>query len=357
MACSRDVLKESQEESKEIDKGDAITTTSLQPELFFKMSHDVYNYGEGLMGKVAADNSHKWIFRDPLEQDISFLSAWQGSVDSYPRTWEAQFKAGIQTIAIIAVGEGLLQLGSTKKVSQDLDFVLMLQRKFNYLQSIPGVFAQHPMGDVQRGPTPASRVENNEVEGQISEKLNVNLRSSNPSIRKAQQPPPPHLSGIKRPLEAEHDPSYKLPRPLAAPLNQPPNSAAVVPSMSSLQALLSKLPAVTSLPSYGDLTSGNMDPSVIYRKAPSPTLNTTETTPMMSRSLLYAVARSVDGNCAADNNNNNTLLMGRPVGMLPTPAGDWPPPSGARRALLRPQQDATFDEFEAYNSVFGEIIS
>ncbi|XP_012699544.2 uncharacterized protein LOC101756395 [Setaria italica] len=36
----------------------------LQPELFFKMSHDIYNYGEGLIGKVAADHSHKWVFQE-----------------------------------------------------------------------------------------------------------------------------------------------------------------------------------------------------------------------------------------------------------------------------------------------------
>ncbi|BBN13081.1 hypothetical protein MPTK1_6g00620 [Marchantia polymorpha subsp. ruderalis] len=60
------------------------------------MSHEVYNYGEGLMGKVAADNSHKWVYREPLEHEISFLSPWHGSLDPHPRTWEAQFKAGIQ---------------------------------------------------------------------------------------------------------------------------------------------------------------------------------------------------------------------------------------------------------------------
>jgi len=36
----------------------------------------------------------------------------------HPRTWEAQFKSGIQTIAVVAVQEGVLQLGSTKKVMQ-----------------------------------------------------------------------------------------------------------------------------------------------------------------------------------------------------------------------------------------------
>ncbi|KAK7274727.1 hypothetical protein RIF29_15824 [Crotalaria pallida] len=54
----------------------------LQPELFFKMSHEIYNYGEGLIGKVAADHSHKWIYKEPNDQEINFLSAWHNSADS-----------------------------------------------------------------------------------------------------------------------------------------------------------------------------------------------------------------------------------------------------------------------------------
>ena len=150
---------------------------AMNPELFFKMSHEVYNYGEGyvvtslppptptlqtlstlfhnlssnnplacrMMGKVAVDNSHKWVYKEPLENEISFLSPWHASLDpvssssspshqcswllswgflskflvfilQHPRTWEAQFKSGIQTIAVVAVQEGVLQLGSTKRV-------------------------------------------------------------------------------------------------------------------------------------------------------------------------------------------------------------------------------------------------
>lgn len=118
----------------------------MQPELFFKMSHEVYNFGEGLIGKVAADNSHKWVYKEPLEGDgHDYPSSWaQGGLDPQPRTWEAQFRSGVETIAIVAVKEGVIQLGSLKKTCEDLNFVLFLQRKFNYLQSIPGVFAVHP---------------------------------------------------------------------------------------------------------------------------------------------------------------------------------------------------------------------
>nr|ACG34888.1 hypothetical protein [Zea mays] len=69
----------------------------LQPELFFKMSHDIYNYGEGLIGKVAADHSHKWVFKEPQEHETSnLISSWSNPADSHPRTWEAQFQCGIQ---------------------------------------------------------------------------------------------------------------------------------------------------------------------------------------------------------------------------------------------------------------------
>ncbi|TKY58616.1 Transcription factor MYC/MYB N-terminal [Spatholobus suberectus] len=116
----------------------------LQPELFFKMSHEIYNYGEGLIGKVAADQSHKWIYNESNDQEINLLSSWQNSADSYPRTWEAQFQSGIKTIALIAVREGVIQLGGVHKVIEDQNYVVLLRRRFNYIESIPGVLLPHP---------------------------------------------------------------------------------------------------------------------------------------------------------------------------------------------------------------------
>ncbi|KAL3514453.1 hypothetical protein ACH5RR_027170 [Cinchona calisaya] len=111
-------------------------------DIFFKMSHEVYNFGEGLVGKVASDNNHKWVFRDcQNENDPSFIPSWNVSIDSQPRAWEAQFNSGIQTIALIAVREGIIQLGSFDKVPEDLNLVISIQRKFSYLQSIPGIYA------------------------------------------------------------------------------------------------------------------------------------------------------------------------------------------------------------------------
>ncbi|KAH7441231.1 hypothetical protein KP509_03G029800 [Ceratopteris richardii] len=150
--CSKSIEFNEENSSRTRDTGyseDRLTAKDMnymQPELFFKMSHEVYNFGEGLIGKVAADNSHKWVYKEPLPGDAhEYPSSWnQGGLDPKPKTWEAQFQGGVQTIALISVKEGVIQLGSLKKTYEDLSFVLFLQRKFNYLQSIPGVFAVHP---------------------------------------------------------------------------------------------------------------------------------------------------------------------------------------------------------------------
>ncbi|XP_030468850.2 protein RICE SALT SENSITIVE 3 [Syzygium oleosum] len=177
----------------------------LQPELFFKMSHEIYNYGEGIIGKVAADYSHKWIHKEPNEQEINFLSAWHNSAESHPRTWEAQFQSGIKTIALIAVKEGVVQLGAVNKVVEDLSYVVLLRKRFSYIESIPGVLLPHPSS------------------------------SSYPNVG---------YSGA--PDGAWHfEANLQPPSDLCDPFNQP---FKITPSMSSLEALLSKLPSVVPPP-------------------------------------------------------------------------------------------------------------
>ncbi|KAG6537478.1 hypothetical protein ZIOFF_002572 [Zingiber officinale] len=87
---------------------------------FSKMSIQLYNYGEGLMGKVASDKCHKWVFKEPSDQcEASITSYWQSSFDA--------------TIAVIQVGHGLLQLGSCKIIAEDLHFVLRMRHMFESL--------------------------------------------------------------------------------------------------------------------------------------------------------------------------------------------------------------------------------
>ncbi|XP_058195192.1 protein RICE SALT SENSITIVE 3-like [Rhododendron vialii] len=190
----------------------------LQPELFFKMSHEIYNYGEGLIGKVAADHSHKWIYKEPNEQEINFLSSWQNSADSQPRTWEAQFQSGIKTIALIAVREGVVQLGSVHKVIEDLSYVVLLRKKFNYIESIPGVLLPHPSSS--------------------SFPFKIDGYSNAPDQQQWHFPSnhilPPHPPTTEIFYDQYH-------------FNYQP-AMRITPSMSSLEALLSKLPSVVPPP-------------------------------------------------------------------------------------------------------------
>ncbi|KAM0007199.1 putative protein RICE SALT SENSITIVE 3 [Helianthus debilis subsp. tardiflorus] len=55
--------------------------------VFSKMSIQLYNYGEGwvvgrLMGKVASDKCHKWVFKEPSECEQSISNHWQSSFDA-----------------------------------------------------------------------------------------------------------------------------------------------------------------------------------------------------------------------------------------------------------------------------------
>ncbi|TXG50314.1 hypothetical protein EZV62_022838 [Acer yangbiense] len=112
----------------------------LPPELFFRMSHEIHNYGEDVFGKVAAERGHICIHSEQHN-----LSALQNSEDLHPKTWRAQFQSGIKTIALIAVDDGhVLQLGAIEKVTEDLSYVIQLQKKFKYLLSIPGFLLPHP---------------------------------------------------------------------------------------------------------------------------------------------------------------------------------------------------------------------
>lgn len=225
----------------------------MNPELFFKMSHEVYNYGEGLMGKVAVDNSHKWVYKEPLENEISFMSPWHASLDPHPRTWEAQFKSGIQTIAVVAVQEGVLQLGSRKRVMEDLSFVLYMQRKFNFLHSIPGVFVPHcASGSGGKRPSPVA------FDGGYGGQGQLTLRSIDEFLAPREPWRPVAMAGVKRPPEAVNLKEYAYLTGFECTSPSPPKalntghtspqgatSPTLLPSMSSLQALLSKLPSVT----------------------------------------------------------------------------------------------------------------
>ncbi|KAF5817529.1 putative transcription factor MYC/MYB [Helianthus annuus] len=154
-------------------------------DIFFKLSHEVYNYGEGLIGKIAADNSHKWVFKDGLnEHDPSFISSWNASIDPQPKAWEFHFNSGIKTIAIISTREGIIQLGSFDKIIEDLNLVLSIRRKFSYLRTIPGLFSiQRPFSTVQHSYNPLkhkSTIGPDEAQQVTGSKVNVHGGESEP---------------------------------------------------------------------------------------------------------------------------------------------------------------------------------
>uniref|UniRef100_A0A0D3HLF9 Transcription factor MYC/MYB N-terminal domain-containing protein n=1 Tax=Oryza barthii TaxID=65489 RepID=A0A0D3HLF9_9ORYZ len=107
---------------------------------FSKMSIQLYNYGEGLMGKVASDKCHKWVFKEPSECEPNITNYWQSSFDA--------------TIAVIQAGHGLLQLGSCKIIPEDLHFVLRMRHMFESLGYQSGFFLSQLFSS-SRGTSPS----------------------------------------------------------------------------------------------------------------------------------------------------------------------------------------------------------
>ncbi|GJP76848.1 hypothetical protein CLOP_g7298 [Closterium sp. NIES-67] len=115
-----------------------------------KMSYHIYSFGEGVVGRVAFSGKHQWIFA-PRFQGVPGLDSRHGfssmkgyggctGVDKYPSGWDDQFAAGVKTIAVIAVPEGVLQLGSSRSMPEDLKFVSHIRSLFAALQTVPGAF-------------------------------------------------------------------------------------------------------------------------------------------------------------------------------------------------------------------------
>ncbi|MCO5591721.1 hypothetical protein L7F22_045713 [Adiantum nelumboides] len=123
-----------------------------------KMSYCVYFMGEGIIGRVAFTGKHQWIFSDT---DTSLLGAISGNaidsrcmLEKYPSSWEVQFAAGIKTIAIIAVPQGVVQLGSTQAIMESTEWVDHVKSTFGALQSISGalVLSEGQGGNQARSP-------------------------------------------------------------------------------------------------------------------------------------------------------------------------------------------------------------
>ncbi|XP_057427580.1 uncharacterized protein LOC130720891 isoform X2 [Lotus japonicus] len=193
---------------------------SFGTDVFFKMSHEVYSYGEGLMGKVAAENSHRWVYNDTQNGcKPSYNGSWNASIDHQPRAWDFQLNSGIQ-------------------IAEDLDLVLSLQRKFIYLQNIPGVLTiQRPYKAIQHPCIAKSNLQMMETNEMAQSTYNDNNQVThvNGLLHKER---PSFFSMIAINLGRNHPQNGTTGPPLSVPSS--------LPNMScSFGDLLSKLPSVT----------------------------------------------------------------------------------------------------------------
>ncbi|GAB4846478.1 Protein RICE SALT SENSITIVE 3 [Ancistrocladus abbreviatus] len=146
---------------------------------FSKMSIQLYNYGEGLMGKVASDKCHKWVFKEPSDCEPNIPNCWLSSFDALPPEWTNQFESGIQTIAVIHAGHGLLQLGSCKIIPEDLHFVLRMRHTFESLGYQSGFYLSQLFSSYQNA----------------SSSTSICTKQPTPPVS-----PPPLSNSVQRPL-------------------------------------------------------------------------------------------------------------------------------------------------------------
>ncbi|XVF70159.1 hypothetical protein PTKIN_Ptkin11bG0139100 [Pterospermum kingtungense] len=108
------------------------------------------------MGKVASDKCHKWVFKEPTESEPNISNYWQSSFDALPTEWTDQFESGIQTIAVIQAGHGLLQLGSCKIIAEDLHFVLRMRHTFESLGYQSGFYLSQLFSSNRNSSSPST---------------------------------------------------------------------------------------------------------------------------------------------------------------------------------------------------------
>ncbi|KAJ4835275.1 hypothetical protein Tsubulata_002785 [Turnera subulata] len=91
-----------------------------------------YAFGEGIVGIVACTEIHSW---------VSFSNVVTGEVNpefvpQCPEEWLLQFASGIKTILLVPVlPHGVLQLGSSEEVTEDIEMVAQIKRQFSTLNS------------------------------------------------------------------------------------------------------------------------------------------------------------------------------------------------------------------------------
>ncbi|XP_062168049.1 transcription factor EMB1444-like isoform X3 [Alnus glutinosa] len=100
------------------------------------MSCRQYALGEGVVGEVAYTGSHRWV----LSENNFTIEFNSKVVPECPDEWVLQFAAGIKTILLVPVlPHGVLQLGSSEWVAEDLAMVAYVRDRFNTLHNVAGI--------------------------------------------------------------------------------------------------------------------------------------------------------------------------------------------------------------------------
>ncbi|KAI3977723.1 hypothetical protein MKX01_009608 [Papaver californicum] len=103
--------------------------------LIEKMSQQAHIMGEGIIGEVAVTGKDRWMFSD------TYCGKWN-SVDNQVvfqdnTEFYRQFSSGIETIAVISVAPlGVIQFGSTQRISERLEFANQIKSLFQHLGRI-----------------------------------------------------------------------------------------------------------------------------------------------------------------------------------------------------------------------------
>ncbi|XP_024011680.1 protein RICE SALT SENSITIVE 3 isoform X2 [Eutrema salsugineum] len=181
------------------------------------------------MGKVASDKCHKWVFKEPSESEPNLANYWQSSFDALPPEWTDQFESGIQTIAVIQAGHGLLQLGSCKIIPEDLHFVLRMRQTFESIGYRSGFYLSQLFASNRTATTPSS----SSVPNQQPQSQAFNWGSHSPFLpsptfqnqlpastrfgflQETNAPPPPPPPPQMLPPMEEHEDDIKWPNGLS----------------------------------------------------------------------------------------------------------------------------------------------
>eukprot|EP00249_Psilotum_nudum_P023174 c28771_g1_i1 orf=974-4189(+) len=119
-----------------------------------KMSYQVYALGEGIIGRVAFTGKHQWVYGNEERSNVGEVNCGsslynRNVLEKYPAGWQTQFMAGIKTIAVIAVPHGVVQLGSTQLITENLEWVDHIRSVFSTLQGVPGTLLSDLVSDGQ----------------------------------------------------------------------------------------------------------------------------------------------------------------------------------------------------------------